>query len=63
MLMHQMHWAVMTQHATGTDYGTMAYWSEVLRVAEQNGPAAIDVFVETAAKVLNASNAVTLLCM
>jgi hypothetical protein len=41
----------------------MTHWSEVLGMAEQNGPAAINVLVETAASGPNALSAVILLCM
>ena len=48
-------------HRTG--HGVMAHWSEVLGMAEQNGPGAIDVLVETAASGPDALSAVTSLCM
>lgn len=46
-----------------TDHGVMAHWGKVLWMAEQDGPAAINVLVETAASGPNALSAVILLCM
>ena len=46
-----------------TDHGVMAYWGKVLWMAEQDGPAAINVLVETAASGPNALSAVIVLCM
>jgi hypothetical protein len=46
-----------------TDHGVMAYWSKVLWMAEQNGPAAINVLVEAAASGPDAVQYCHLLCM